>query len=227
MFRLSTFPIPTVEDPRGNLSFLQKGVLPFAPSGISVNCKKGVAGALIALRGRCTLSTGDETIEASSCRQGVLASSDVNMERSSKDIVLLNVFSVQEEEKMLLKDAKWEEISIDPIKIRAPFNVRRVYYITDIPSLAERGGHSHFRQQVMIMALRGRFRLKLDDGEKNSEIWLKESNRAIFVNAQVWRSMDSFEDDSIALILSSTVYDPSDYIYDYELFKRYSRRTRR
>lgn len=213
------FRIPTVDDPRGNLSFLQKGIIPFDPTGVAVNDIISDNGLLIALHGKCLLK--DEGVMLDNPARGFSYRHRPEVIPSSPAGITLNLF----ERQRIINDPKedsepWKKTIIEDPVIDTPFHIKRTYYIWKIPEGAVRGGHSHFRQEVLIVALRGKMRVMLDDGVRRQGITLDKPTEALYVAPQVWRSMDSFENDCVVLVLSSTVYDPSDYVYDYELFKR-------
>lgn len=100
-----------------------------------------------------------------------------------------------------------------------PFKIERTYWIYDVPGGEVRGGHAYKENCEFIVALSGSFDVILDDGDGKKTYPLNRSYYGIYVPKKVWRQMRNFSTNSIALILASTKYDESDYIYDYELFK--------
>lgn len=104
----------------------------------------------------------------------------------------------------------------------APFAIRRVYWIYDVPGGRDRGEHAFREARELIVALSGSFDVVLDDGEAVRTYTLNRSYRAVYVPAGTWRRMTNFLTNSLALVLSSTEYDERDYIEDYEEFKRWT-----
>jgi dTDP-4-dehydrorhamnose 3,5-epimerase-like enzyme len=101
-----------------------------------------------------------------------------------------------------------------------PFQIKRVYYLYDVPSGATRGGHAHKALQQIIIALSGSFDVLLDDGETKRTFFLNRPHYGLYIPPGVWRELENFSSNSVALSLVSEVYDESDYIRDYEVFKR-------
>lgn len=100
-----------------------------------------------------------------------------------------------------------------------PFNIQRVYWIYDVPGGEIRGGHAFRNQHEFIVALSGSFDVVLDIGKRKKRYSLNRSYFGLSVPAGIWRSMENFSTNSIALVLASTLYDESDYIRDYIEFK--------
>ncbi|MDH8701834.1 dTDP-4-dehydrorhamnose 3,5-epimerase-like enzyme [Dysgonomonadaceae bacterium PH5-43] len=100
-----------------------------------------------------------------------------------------------------------------------PFDIQRVYWIYDVPGGAVRGGHAFKEQQEFIVALSGSFDVVLDDGKQKHIFHLNRSYYGLYVPCGVWRSMENFSTNSLALVMASTKYNESDYIREYEEFK--------
>lgn len=100
-----------------------------------------------------------------------------------------------------------------------PFKIERTYWIYDVPGGEARGGHAYRKNQEFIVALSGSFDVILDDGEERKTYPLNRSYYGLYVPEGIWREMNNFSTNALALVLSSTPYDKEDYIYDYELFK--------
>lgn len=100
-----------------------------------------------------------------------------------------------------------------------PFKIARTYWIYDVPGGEVRGGHAYKENQEFIMALSGSFDVILDDGQEKKTFSLNRSYYGLYVPKGIWREMNNFSTNSLALILSSTLYNPEDYIYDYQQFK--------
>lgn len=103
-----------------------------------------------------------------------------------------------------------------------PFEIKRSYWIYDVPGGAVRGGHAYRNNEEFIVALSGSFDVVLDNGLSRTTYSLNRSYYGLYVPKGVWRQMVNFSTNSLALILASIPFDPSDYIYDYEHFKKLS-----
>jgi len=99
-----------------------------------------------------------------------------------------------------------------------PFKIERTYWIYDVPGGQTRGGHAFKEQQELIVALSGSFDLVVDDGQVKQTFSLNRSYYGLYIPSGIWRQMQNFSTNSLALILSSTHYNESDYIYDYNDF---------
>ena len=100
-----------------------------------------------------------------------------------------------------------------------PFKIKRTFWIYDVPGGENRGGHAYKETEEFIVALSGSFDVVLDDGKERKVYHLDRSYMGIYVPKMIWREMENFSTNSLALILSSTEYDANDYIRDYEKFK--------
>lgn len=99
-----------------------------------------------------------------------------------------------------------------------PFKIERTYWIYDVPGGEIRGGHSFKAQQEFIVALSGSFDVIVDDGKKVQAFSLNRSYYGLYIPAGLWRKMQNFSTNSLAMVLSSTKYNQLDYIYDYDEF---------
>lgn len=99
-----------------------------------------------------------------------------------------------------------------------PFEIKRTYWIYDVPGGTVRGGHAFREQEEFIVALSGSFDVVLDDGKETQKIHLNRSYFGLYIPQMVWRRMENFSTNSLALVLSSTFYDPNDYIRNYNSF---------
>ena len=100
-----------------------------------------------------------------------------------------------------------------------PFKIQRTYWIYDVPGGEARGGHAYKTNEEFIVALSGSFDVILDDGEEKKIFSLNRSYYGLYVPQGLWRQMENFSTNSLALILASTPYIPDDYIYDYNILK--------
>lgn len=100
-----------------------------------------------------------------------------------------------------------------------PFEVKRNYWIYDVPSGMWRDGHAFKTQEEFIVSLSGSFDVVVDDGTGGQTFHLARPQIGLYVPAMTWRRLDNFSTNSVALVLSSTRYDPDDYIEDFDQFK--------
>lgn len=99
-----------------------------------------------------------------------------------------------------------------------PFNIKRTYWIYDVPGGYERGGHAFKKQNEFIVALSGSFDVIIDDGRSKKNFSLNRSYYGLFVPSGLWRQMHNFSTNSLALVASSTLFSEDDYIRDYQEF---------
>ncbi|MDG2172773.1 MAG: FdtA/QdtA family cupin domain-containing protein [Flavobacteriaceae bacterium] len=105
-----------------------------------------------------------------------------------------------------------------------PFEIKRVYYLYDVPSDAFRGGHAHKNLNQFMIPLSGSFEVKIDDGHNNKKIMLNKPNQGLLIPSGIWREMDNFSAGSVCLVLASEVFDESDYFRDYNSFLEYKKK---
>ena len=99
-----------------------------------------------------------------------------------------------------------------------PFDIKRVYYLYDIPSGAERGGHSHINQQEFLIAASGSFDVILNDGKATKTVTLNKPDKGLLIKQGVWRELNNFSSGAVCLVMSSDSFDERDYIRDYDDF---------
>ncbi|WP_300491992.1 FdtA/QdtA family cupin domain-containing protein [Flavobacterium sp.] len=99
-----------------------------------------------------------------------------------------------------------------------PFEIKRVYYLYDVPSGAYRGGHAHIAQKEFLIALSGSFDVLLDNGDKKEKVTLNRPNKGLLIKEGIWRELDNFSSGAICLVVSSDVYSEEDYIREYADF---------
>ncbi|SFU40402.1 dTDP-4-dehydrorhamnose 3,5-epimerase [Pustulibacterium marinum] len=99
-----------------------------------------------------------------------------------------------------------------------PYEVKRVYYLYDVPSSAARGGHAHIDQQECLIALSGSFDVILDDSKKKNIVTLNKPDKGLLIPKGIWRELENFSSGAVCLVLSSDVYLEEDYIRDYQNF---------
>ena len=102
-----------------------------------------------------------------------------------------------------------------------PFPIKRVYYLYDVPSGAQRGGHAHKGQEEFIVAVSGSFDVILDDGSGQRVFSLNRPYQGLYVTTKIWRELKNFSSGAVCLVVSSGEYDEDDYIRDYDEFIDY------
>ncbi|HUH27401.1 FdtA/QdtA family cupin domain-containing protein [Gelidibacter sp.] len=100
-----------------------------------------------------------------------------------------------------------------------PFEIKRVYYLYDVPTGAYRGAHAHKEQSEFLIALSGSFEVVLDDGFEIQRFMLNKPNIGLFVPTMMWRELDNFSSGAVCLVLASDTFDEADYIREYDKFK--------
>lgn len=101
-----------------------------------------------------------------------------------------------------------------------PFDIKRVYYLYDVPGGAERGGHAHRNLHEFIIALSGSFDVILNDGTDKKRFHLNRSYYGLYVCPMVWRELDNFSSASVCMVLASAPFEESDYYRDYDKFSQ-------
>ncbi len=100
-----------------------------------------------------------------------------------------------------------------------PFEIKRVYYLYDVPGGAHRGGHGHRNLEQVLIAMSGSFDIVIDDGHRQHRFHLNRSYYGLYIPPMSWREMDNFSSGSVCMVLASDYYDESDYFRDYNKFK--------
>ena len=102
-----------------------------------------------------------------------------------------------------------------------PFDVKRVYYLYDVPGGESRGAHAHKELSQLIVAASGSFRVILDDGCGKRTIFLNRPYQGLYLKPGIWRDLNDFSSGAVCMVLASEKYDPEDYIRDYDEFLRF------
>lgn len=97
-----------------------------------------------------------------------------------------------------------------------PFEIRRVYYLYDVPGGSERGGHAHKALHQLIIAMSGSFDIVLEDGRETKRFHLNRSYTGLYVCPMIWRELDNFSSGSVCMVLASNHYDEADYYRDHQ-----------
>lgn len=103
--------------------------------------------------------------------------------------------------------------------INIPFDIKRIYYLYDIPGGESRGGHAHKILKQLLVAVNGSFDVLLDDGINKKSYTLNQSYNGLYIVSGIWRELSNFSSGAICLVLASDVYDKNDYIRNYLDFK--------
>ena len=104
-----------------------------------------------------------------------------------------------------------------------PFDVKRIYYLYDVPGGESRAGHAHIELQQLIIAASGSFDITLDDGKLKRTFTLNRPYHGLLIVPGIWREIDNFSSGSVCLVLASTGYNEADYIRDYKEFKAHKK----
>ncbi|URM38947.1 sugar 3,4-ketoisomerase [Flavobacterium anhuiense] len=103
-----------------------------------------------------------------------------------------------------------------------PFDIKRVYYLYDVPTGSERGGHAHKELQQFLVALSGSFEVVLNDGNEETIIALNKPYEGLLIKSGIWRELRNFSSGSICLVVASEMYIEEDYIRDFDEFVKYA-----
>lgn len=104
-----------------------------------------------------------------------------------------------------------------------PFEIKRVYYLYDVPAGAERGGHGHIDQKEFLIALSGSFDVVLNDGQNQQIVSLNKPYEGLLINQGIWRELNNFSSGSVCLVIASAVYDEQDYIREFDEFLKFKK----
>lgn len=99
-----------------------------------------------------------------------------------------------------------------------PFDIKRVYYLYDVPGGAVRGGHAHKDLHQLIIAMSGSFDIVIDDGKEKQRFHLNRSYQGLYICPMIWRELDNFSSGSVCMVLASNLYDEDDYHRDYQTY---------
>ena len=99
-----------------------------------------------------------------------------------------------------------------------PFSIKRIYYLYETKVTHVRGVHAHHKLEQVIVALRGKFEIKLDDGKRSKIVVLDKPNLGLYICPMIWREVASLDNNGICMVLASRKYEEEDYIHDYKDF---------
>jgi dTDP-4-dehydrorhamnose 3,5-epimerase-like enzyme len=118
-----------------------------------------------------------------------------------------------------LGDSRGSLVALETHKT-VPFDIKRVYYIFGTQAGVSRGFHAHRALQQVAVCVTGKCRMVLDDGQRREEVWLDSPTRGLLIGDLVWREMHDFSSDCVLLVLASEHYDETDYIRNFDEFKK-------
>ncbi|MBA4695977.1 MAG: WxcM-like domain-containing protein [Legionella sp.] len=104
-----------------------------------------------------------------------------------------------------------------------PFDIRRVYYLYDVPKSQERGMHGHKQLEQLFIAIAGSFEILLDSGETKENFYLDNPTKGLYVKGGTWREIRNFSNGAVCIILASDFYDEKDYLREYKSFLKFAR----
>ena len=102
-----------------------------------------------------------------------------------------------------------------------PFEIKRAYWVYDVPAGESRGGHAHKRLKQLVIALSGSFHVTLDNGYERKTVLLNHPWQGLLIETNTWRTLDDFSSGAVCLVLASERFEEDDYIYDYDEFLNY------
>ena len=102
-----------------------------------------------------------------------------------------------------------------------PFDIKRVYWLYDVPGGECRGGHAHKQIKEILIAVSGSFHVTLDNGKEKQTFLLNHPYQGLLIDTKTWRTLDDFSSGAVCVVLASDFYDENDYIYDYNGFLQY------
>ena len=102
-----------------------------------------------------------------------------------------------------------------------PFDIRRAYWVYDVPGGESRGGHAHKRLRQLVIAMSGSFTVTLENGHEQQKYLLNHPWEGLLIETETWRTLDDFSSGAVCLVLASEPFEEDDYIYDYDEFLKY------
>ena len=105
--------------------------------------------------------------------------------------------------------------------IELPFDLKRAYWIYEVPQGGNRGGHAHKRLRQVLVAVSGSFTVTLDNGTETKTYLLDNPAEGLFIDTEIWRTLDDFSAGAVCMVLASELYEPDDYLYEYDEFLEY------
>ena len=106
-------------------------------------------------------------------------------------------------------------------QLMVPFEIKRAYWVYDVPGGESRGGHAHKRLLQFVVAMSGSFTVTLDNGHEQKKYLLNHPWEGLLIETETWRTLDDFSSGAVCLVLASEPFEENDYIYDYDEFLKY------
>lgn len=104
---------------------------------------------------------------------------------------------------------------------KVPFDIKRAYWVYDVPAGESRGGHAHKKLRQLVIALSGSFHVTLDNGHERETVMLNHPWQGLLIDTNTWRTLEDFSSGAVCLVIASEHYEEDDYIYDYDEFLTY------
>lgn len=208
--------LPSFSDDRGKITFIEEHRdIPFAIGNVDWRLdSETIAGEafVIVLTGNVRLTSENRTFMLDSNSTGLYIPPRLNVNISEKsDKVTL----------LILRPEKFEPANdLRPVAGTqfVSFDIKRIYYISDVPAGKIRGNHAHKSLAQLLVAINGSLEVTLDDGSSKNTYTLDSPNQAIYIEPGLWRTVEKFSPGAICLVVSSELYDESDYIRDYDRY---------
>ena len=124
------------------------------------------------------------------------------------------------------RDAERGALTVAEPGTSIPFSISRVFYLHGLPSGSERGAHAHRKSEQIFIAVSGSFTLNLTNGSDSREYEMNDPVRAVFVPPMIWARLHGFSEDAVCLVLTNSLYDPADYIHDWNEFASHASQVR-
>ena len=208
--------LPFFSDDRGKITFIEEHRdIPFAIGNVDWRLdSETIAGEafVIVLTGNVRLTSENRTFMLDSNSTGLYIPPRLNVYISEKsDNATL----------LILRPEKFEPANdLRPVAGTqfVSFDIKRIYYISDVPAGKIRGNHAHKSLAQLLVAINGSLEVTLDDGSSKNTYTLDSPNQAIYIEPGLWRTVEKFSPGTICLVVSSELYDESDYIRDYDRY---------
>jgi len=119
-------------------------------------------------------------------------------------------------------DKRGTLVPLEEGSVTVPFELRRIYYIYDVDGDMSRGFHAHKKLKQLMICVSGSCDIHLSDGDRNETVLLDSPSVGLLIEKPLWREMSGFSEGCVLMVLASEQYDPDDYIWDFEEFRRYA-----
>ncbi len=205
--------IPTIRDHRGNLAFIQQSeAFPFVPAVVTWGERPVVvdgraASISLANPAAVELLAEGETLSTAAGLQITLYPAAEPQEQTPAP---RNAHCTSSVDHCVV--IPQTELSAGGYGVCVPFSIRRIYYLYATPTEARRGGHSHFAEHRLLVAIAGSLRVVLSDGRRRRAVVLSRPDEGLYILPGIWRELDRFAPGTVCLAMSSTEYDPQDYV---------------